>query len=308
MNVLPLILLEVMLPFLLLAGLGALLQRRLRFDMRTLSKIVNVYLLPAVCFAKLYESPIDASAAFVAVGFWLLLNGTLTALGAGAAKLWRIREDDRPVVRNGFVLSNQGNYGLPVSELVFAHSPLAMSVQALLSVVQNVYTYTFGTAQFAKRGRGAALLALSTAARMPVMYALAAALLCRTFGWRLPEPVWEPIAGVADAFFAIAILTLGAQLADAKALRLGRSLWVAAAGRLLLAPAAALLLIWCFRMDGPLAQALFAASSYPISRNSSLIALEYGKSPDLAAQLVVATTLLSGVTVTAVIAASQLLW
>ncbi|WP_309123019.1 AEC family transporter [Paenibacillus sp.] len=309
MSVLALIVQEVMVPFFLLAGLGAFLQRRFRLDMGTLSKVLNIYLLPAVCFVKLYDSSIDAALAGATIGFWLLLNATVSVLSAAAVKAVRVGKEDADVVQNSFILSNQGNYGLPVSELVFAQHPLGVSVQVIISVIQNVFTYTFGTFRMIP-GKGkqlAAALAVHTV-RLPVIYAMLGAAALRMLDVRIPAILWEPVEGVSDAFFAIALLTLGAQLANVQAVSLGRSVLLGTIGRLLLAPAVAFALIRGFGWDGVFAQALFMASAYPVSRNSSLIALEYGRSPELAAQLVAVTTAISCITVTAVISLAQHIW
>ena len=46
--------------------------------------------------------------------------------------------------KNSMVLSNSGNYGLPVSELVFAANPAGMSIQIITSIFQNILTFTYG--------------------------------------------------------------------------------------------------------------------------------------------------------------------
>jgi len=309
MSVLLLILQDVMAPFFLMAGLGAVLQRRYRLDMGTLSKVLNLYLLPAVCFAKLYDSSIDATLAAATIGFWLLLNATIGVLSGAAVKAFRVRKEEADVVRNSFVLSNQGNYGLPVSELVFAQHPLGMSVQVIISVVQNVFTYTFGTFRLIP-GRGRQLLRTLAAhtVRLPVIYAMLAAVALRMLDVRIPATLRASVEGVSDAFFAIALLTLGAQLANFRIRSLGRSVAVGTIGRLLFAPAVAFALIVAFGLEGVFAQAMFMASAYPVSRNSSLIALEYDRSPELAAQLVAVTTAVSCMTVTGIITLAQYIW
>jgi predicted permease len=54
-------------------------------------------------------------------------------------------------------------------------------------------------------------------------------------------------------------------------------------------------------VHGTLAQAMFIASSFPTSRNSALLALEYDHYPEFASQAVIVTTVLSSVTVALVI-------
>jgi len=61
-------------------------------------------------------------------------------------------------------------------------------------------------------------------------------------------------------------------------------------------------------IEGIIAQTLFIASAMPTSVNSSVIAQEYDNYPELAAELVFLSTLLSSITVVVVIYASKLLF
>ena len=79
-------------------------------------------------------------------------------------------------------------------------------------------------------------------------------------------------------------------------------------GRLLMGPLVALAMIYLLNIDGIIAQSLFIASSFPTSRNTSTIAMEYQIEPELHAQIVLFSTLFSIVTVTVVIYLSYILF
>jgi len=87
-----------------------------------------------------------------------------------------------------------------------------------------------------------------------------------------------------------------------------RLVFISSFGRLLMGPALALALIYIMNIDGVVAQSLFIASAFPTSRNSSTLALEYDVNPDLAAQIVLFSTLISSFTVTLVIYLSTILF
>ncbi|WP_274365429.1 AEC family transporter [Paenibacillus thermotolerans] len=212
------------------------------------------------------------------------------------------------VVRNGFVLSNQGNCGVTVSEPVFAHNPLGTALQAIISVIQNILTYTLGVYQSLSGGERKAGANFWAMLQLPVLYAIVAAGLLRMADIRLPPVLMKPIQDVSEAFVAIALLTLGAQLAGLNIRRVRWNLVIGVLGRLVLSPLIAFALIEAFGWSGMIAQSLFIASSYPASRNSALLALEYGTDPELAAQIVLFSTVLSCLSVTAAIYAAQMLW
>ncbi len=67
-------------------------------------------------------------------------------------------------------------------------------------------------------------------------------------------------------------------------------------------------MIYLLNIDGIVAQSLFIASSFPTSRNTSTIAMEYQIEPELHAQIVLFSTLFSIITVTVVIYLSYILF
>ena len=70
----------------------------------------------------------------------------------------------------------------------------------------------------------------------------------------------------------------------------------------------ALAVIYILNIDGIVAQSLFIASSFPTSRNTSTIAMEYQIEPELHAQIVLFSTIFSIITVTVVIYLSYILF
>jgi len=101
---------------------------------------------------------------------------------------------------------------------------------------------------------------------------------------------------------------LGAQLSNIKLNFFHRVITWALIGRLLIGPLLALAMIYLLNIDGIVAQSLFIASSFPTSRNTSTIAMEYQIEPELHAQIVLFSTLFSIVTVTVVIYLSYILF
>ncbi|OSX99604.1 hypothetical protein S2E19_05045 [Bacillus mycoides] len=73
-------------------------------------------------------------------------------------------------------------------------------------------------------------------------------------------------------------------------------------------PLLALAMIYLLNIDGIVAQSLFIASSFPTSRNTATIAMEYQIEPELHAKIVLFSTLFSIITVTVVIYLSYILF
>ncbi|MBB6284149.1 MULTISPECIES: AEC family transporter [Geobacillus] len=301
------ILLQVMVPMLLTVGLGAWLHRLFRFDMSTLSKLNMYVLLPAVAFINVYDSKLNGKVLAAILVFLLLQNGGLMVLSMVMAKLLKLERSLSAVFQNTIVLNNSGNFGIPVSQLVFHQQPLGAAIQIIVTIFQNFLTNTYGVYQFVsgngKKGKWAAEIW-----KNPVLHALLLGALCRWLHTPIPSFLWTPLQRVADAFLAIALFTLGAQVAYARFTVLPPLVYASVFGRLILSPLLAASLILLLGIDGVTAQALLIASSYPCSRNTALYALEYDCHPDYAAQAVLVSTLLSAITVTGVVYTARLLF
>lgn len=307
MDVFFLIILNVILPVFLLIGIGAFLHRKFNFDMGTLSKLNSYLLLPAVGFANVYQSEMGGSTLLLILSFLVLQNLCLMAISTGISKQFKFERGLSSTFKNSVVLSNSGNFGLPVSQLVFQHNPLGLSIQVVVKIFQNLLTYTYGlfnSVSVSSRG----IKAMKVFLKNPVLYAFLLGLILQAASISIPDFLWTPIESISNAFLAIALLTLGAQSAFLKIYRFSTPLILSLFGRLVLSPCIAFMVIIILNLEGTTAQALFIASSFPTSRNSSLFALEYGNHPEYAAQAVLMSTLCSMVTVTTVVYLSKIIF
>ncbi|MEH7012793.1 AEC family transporter [Neobacillus niacini] len=307
MNILFHILLDIIFPIFVLIGVGAVLQRVIRLDLSTLSTLTVYFLLPAVCFVNIYESKMSSELISRTLVFLMLFNILLILTSMLIVKANRFDRKLTATFKNSMVLSNSGNYGLPVSELVFAANPAGMSIQIIVSIFQNLLTFTYGffnSVSAQSSGRDI----LRKIMRLPVIYALLLAILLKWLHIEIPEFLWKPIENSSNAFLAVALVTLGAQVAFLKITRISRPIVWIVIGRLIISPLVGLLVIYILGLTDITAQALFIASSFPSSRNSALLALEYDNYPEYASQAVLLTTIISSITVAVVVYLSKILF
>jgi predicted permease len=307
MNILFHILMDIIFPIFLLIGAGAVLQRLIRMDLSTLSTLTVYFLLPAVCFVNIYQSKMSSELISQTLVFLIVFNIALILTSMVVAKANKFNRKLTATFKNSMVLSNSGNYGLPVSELVFAANPAGMSIQIIISIFQNLLTFTYGffnSVSAQSSGRDI----IRKIIRLPVIYALLLAILLKCLHIDIPPFLWKPIENSSNAFLAVALVTLGAQVAFLKITRISRPIVWIVIGRLIISPLIGLVVIFCLGLTGITAQALFIASSFPSSRNSALLALEYDNYPEYASQAVLLTTILSGITVTIVVYLSKILF
>lgn len=305
MDVLFLIVYQVILPVFTLIGAGACLHRKFTFDMQTLSRLTTYFLMPAVSFANIYESTMRVEAFVQISGFLVLQSICLIVISTGIARLAKFDRALAATFANSVVLSNSGNFGLPVSQLIFHANPLGMSIQVVVTIFQNLLTYTYGLIN-AVSVQAKGKHALAEVGKNPVIYAFLTGMLMNSLDLTLPSVLWVPLEHASQAFIAVALITLGAQSAFLRFQGVSLPLLMSLLGRLLVSPLLAFLIISLLGITGTTAQALLIASSYPTSRNSALFALEYGNHPEYAAQTVLLSTVCSSITVTIVVYWAQM--
>jgi malate permease and related proteins len=307
MDVFFLILLNVILPVFLLIGAGVFLHRKFKFDMNTLSKLNTYFLMPCVSFVNIYQNNVGGETLLQILGFLVIQCSCLMIISALISKAAKFESSLASTFKNSVVLNNSGNFGLPVSQLVFQHSPIGSSIQVVVMIFQNMLTYTYGLFNSVSVDQNG-IKAMKEFLKNPVIYAFLLGLFLHIYHIKLPTFLWTPIQNTSNAFLAVALVTLGAQSAYIKIKRFSLPLFLSLFGRLILSPAVAFIIIISLKLEGTTAQALLIASSFPTSRNSALFALEYGNHPEYAAQVVLLSTLLSMITVTTVVYLSTILF
>lgn len=299
---------QVVAPILIMLGIGASLQLKFQFNLKALSNLITYCLMPAAVFINIYETKVNAGVLGHIIIYLLIFSVCLMLLGTMVSKLLKLNRNQAAIYKNSVVLINSGNYGIPVSQMLFAANPLGTSIQIIIVIFQNVITYTYGLYNLISSTKSG-LDILRSLLRLPIVHALILGALMNIFDIGIPIFLRIPLDYLANAFISIALITLGAQLAqlDIKTI-LNNVIITSTIGRLVIGPVLAFGLILLMGFDGVVAQSLFIASAFPTSRNSSTLALEYDVEANLAAQIVLFSTVVSCITVTIVIYLSNILW
>lgn len=297
---------QVLLPIVVMFGAGWLLDRRSRLDLGSLVKL-NLYLfVPSFIFVQIVRSNLTPGLALRVVGFTVAIIAGMFVLGALVGSSMRYSRPQTRSLQLATMFYNSGNYGVPLMALAFpTHGP---AIQVFIIVATNVSTFSIGLllASSAHRTGWRALLPML---RQVSLWAVGAALLARA--WHLPVQewrwLWVPLEYFADALVGFALVTLGAQISKTERPRhLSRLGW-ALGLRLLGGPLLACALVGMFGFTGDTAKIMILSSSFPTAVNTALIAHEFDADPHFAASAVFASTLLSMVSVTALIVGLHLI-
>lgn len=298
------ILKSVLLPIFIMISLGYVLQKRFKLDLSTLAKLnINVF-VPGFIFVKFYKTSL---ALFYVMVFFIIYVALLYVAAYSMSKVQNLDKAKATTLNNSVLFFNSGNYGAPVNDLVFKSDPVAMSAQVIVLTMQNIFTFTYGVfaIQSVQIGK---LKALLNYFKMPIIYALVLAVILNYNDVAVPDFIWTTVSYLSDAMIAIALILLGAQIANIKFSFKWTSSYIYIFIRLIIGPLIALAIIKVMGIDGVVGQTLFIASAMPTSVNSSVIAQEYDNYPELAAELVFLSTLFSAITVVIVIYLSHMIF
>lgn len=296
------ILINVVLPIFLIAGLGFTLRKTLGVDPQPISRAALYLFLPALVFENLFTTHIGAdeigrigifTVAIIAI---MIVVGSLTGRLLGSTRL------QTAGITLAMAFSNGANYGLPVN--LFAFGQDGFDRAAIFVVFQSVLTYTAGVF-VAARGSLSWGGAMGAALKMPVMWAALSALALRASGLTLPLPVDRAVVLLGGAAVPTVILLLGLQMAGIRVRAIGARTLVSVGARLVASPLIALGLVALLGPAPLTAKVLVLEAAMPTAVNATLIAAEFNAEPQLVSSAALISTALSMITVTAWIAYLQ---
>ena len=292
------ILIDIIAPIFVLVALGYLFQKKWRFDLQALTRVLLYLVMPATLVVSLTQSELSADFVWDTGVFCLLMLIALYGLSMVGALVMRYRKDMKQAFSLSVMYYNSGNFGFPASELAFP--TLGLAVQSIVLAVQNFLVFTLGLF-FVSIGRLSARKAFLQTFRMPFVYALILAFAIRNYGLQLPGFIWLPIEYLAEALVPMALVTLGMQLAKTRITQAWKASLTSLVCRLVISPLIGFGLVLLLDIDPRIAPILVVSASYPTAINTVLIAVEFGGREDFAANAVFLSTVCSIITVAVVI-------
>jgi predicted permease len=296
---------EVILPIIVITGLGYWLESKFELEPATLNRVSIYCLSPCLLFVTLLRTEINGGEA---VRLSLLMLGvvvTMCLLAYCIARVMRLTAAER----SGFMLAttfmNSGNYGLSASRFAFGEVGFQLAVigymtQALLSQTLAVYV--------ASSGHGSQRSAVLQVFKMPMIYGAILAIVLRSVGIRLDESdgflavgLYRGLRLVADATLPLLLLILGMQLRRRKGTETTGPLGAAAGLRLVASVPIAFGLAYLLGLSDLALRVGIMQAAMPTAVNTTILALEFNTWPGFVSNVVVITTVASLVTLTILI-------
>lgn len=287
------------LPIFIVAGAGFVLARHFDVSVQTLSRVTFNALVPCLIFDALMESTLSGGD-FGRMALFCVLNAAVAgAIAAAASAPFRLERQLRVAFLLVVMVSNSGNFALPLVQ--FAFGPEALAHATVYFVTSSLLTYTVGVF-LAASGRRSVAHALSGVFRVPAIYGVGAALIMRMLDASPPEFVMRPVELLSQAALPLMILVLGMQLERVNQIERPRLVALAAGLSLVVVPSVSAGLAHAIGFTGPALSAAIVQASMPAAVVTTILALEFDVAPNFVTSVVFVTTLVSPVTLTLIVA------
>lgn len=264
--------------------------------------LVNV-VMPCLILTSMSAIPL-AGAARVFLQTAGIMFSVMALTAAGVQLLFRRQpEDTRAVLRYGMVYSNFAFIGMPILQAAFGSGAVIYATITLASA--QIITWTHGIALMDPRNRGFSCKAFFNAGTVSFFIGYCLMLL----QIQLPAPVEGALGFLGGMNTPVAMLLVGAQMADADLLSIFRRkiVYQVSLVRLLVVPAAAIAALYPLHLDPVMYTSLIILIGCPCGNATAVFAQMFRRDVVTAAQIVIQSTLLFPITLPLLMLAAQYL-
>jgi predicted permease len=288
-----------LLPILITAGTGLILVKTVQLDPRTLSRVIFYLFSPCLVFQLLVNSQLEENAIAQIFAYAITFQILIAVITFGITRLLKLERKLSVAIILTASITNAGNFGLSFNKFAFGEEALAYA--GIFFIASSIMVYTFGVA-VASMGKTTIKESILNLFKFPPLYALIAAGIFNSTGWHLPIPIERVTNTLADGAIPAMLVLLGIQLGNAKIRGNTGPIALATGIRLVAAPFIAVALSIPFGLTGAAYQAGISEASTPTAVMTSILATEFDAEPALVSTIIAATTILSPLTLTPLMA------
>ncbi|TDQ06114.1 hypothetical protein C7957_101150 [Halanaerobium saccharolyticum] len=284
----------------LLIAVGYFLRRSKHLDQKetgAISKLLLDLILPAMLISSL-QININAKMLgdfFNLFLYWIAFYLILIVLASIITKFFPISKDKKLVLKFFLIFGNVGYMGLPVIDVIFPENGIFFG--SIGVVVFNVFLWTYGTSLFLRDNQNKKIN-LRDILNNGVIAIIIGLFLMLT-GIKLPTAVMTAVDMLAEATFPLSMLVIGSGLAQIKISGIFKDLNIIAYStlKLLLIPAAAILILNFFKIADPIRTILVLQIAMPAAANGVIFAERYEGNYIFAAESLFLSTLMAALSI-----------
>lgn len=283
--------LDITAPVFILAAVGfGWVKFGFEYRVEFVTRLAMTLSVPCLIFVALMTADIDPQALGALSLASFTAYGLVSLIFLGIVKL---RKLDISTYLAPLVFGNTGNLGLPLAMFAFGEEGLSYAI--VVFAVMAILSFTIGVWVVAGGG------SLLRVVKEPVVAATFLGALFLWQGWQTPTFLTNTLQLIGQMAIPIMLITLGVAIARLETRDMGRAVWLSSAKILVCVGAAYLAARW-FDL-GPIPSAvLIVQVATPVAVTSYLLAEKYGHDAQPVAGLVVASTLLSMISLPLILA------
>lgn len=284
----------------LLIAVGYFLRRSKHLDQKetgAISKLLLDLILPAMLISSLQ---INITAKMLGdfidlFLYWIAFYLILIVLASIMSSFFPISKDKKIVLKFFLIFGNVGYMGLPVIDVIFPENGIFFG--SIGVVVFNIFLWTYGTSLFL-RDNQSKKINLRDIFNNGVIAIIVGLFLMLT-GIKLPGPIMTAVDMLAEATFPLSMLVIGSGLAQIKISGIFKDFNIIAYSglKLLLIPAAALIILNFFNIADPVRTILVLQIAMPAAANGVIFAERYEGNYVFAAESLFLSTLMAALSI-----------
>jgi hypothetical protein len=290
-----------LLPLLLIVGIAIFCQRFFQPDIKQIAGLALNVFAPLLVFDSLTRHQTTLPELWQPFLFMVLLTGAMLILGRLAACALRLSSQDRISFILACSMINIGNFGLPLIYFTYGQQAVPMSV--IIFVVFNIPLTTL--AIFVSSDKAHTRDMLMDVLKIPIFHAMLLALIFTAAHWQLPSGLAKGVHLMAEGAIPLLIFVLGLQLATISLSRHWKvyawAIVLAVGIRLFASPLLADRILNLFSFPALEHNVALLQTSGPSALLPLMYAINFNRSPELLAALILSTTVVSGISLPLVI-------
>ncbi|MBT7697268.1 MAG: AEC family transporter [Desulfobacterales bacterium] len=283
------------LPIFIIVGIAFVYNRLVRPDIQQLTNMTLNVFAPIFLFDALVRNKIVLDMVLKPMIFMVLLTGALMIMAYLVAGIIKANENERVSLVLASSMINVGNFGLPLIYFAFGKGAEAYSMLYFTAFNIPLCTVAIYISSREKNIRNI----LIDVAKIPIFHAMVVALAVTGMNVEVPEAIGKGMELIGQATIPLLIFILGLQLSNIE-FKIGyiRIIIIAVCMRLIVSPAIAGPILDFLGVSTLEQQVAVIQTSTPAALLPLMYAIRFNRSPDLLAAIILATTILSGVSLT----------
>jgi predicted permease len=279
------------LPLFIIIAVAFIYYRLAHPDIAQIANAATMVFVPLFIFHSLMKREFTATMLIKPLAFMILLTGSLMLLAYIVGKAIKAKEDERVTLILASSMINTGNFGLPL--IYFAYGTDAEIYSTLNFIAFNIPLSTVAVYLCSKEKETVRIL--KDIAKIPIFYALVAAVVLAELGLAIPKPLFHCIELMGSAGIPLLIFTLGLQLSRIRVRFDDFKIFIPAILiRLLISPIIAWFLLNGLTFQDLALKISLVQTSAPAALLPLMYAIRFDRSPDLLAALIMYTTIFAG--------------